>query len=1169
MAKKWVVKEITYPDMNSGLEEQAPVGWKKSELPKYNDFQKKQMEEIRQNYIDAWYTNKPWDVYFYSPEWVKTWVRYTWEFDTIPWDYQDVVAKAKQNRLAKKEAELQQWLKESLNNLRETNNWWQTAGSTVPQNAQNATQNQNGTSVSKYDWTDGKGNITVWPQNANLNYYQYWDDSNPNQQWQKGWMNEKYTWEWVSNTYIEYNPDVTLADLDPNYLYWENARQQNRKEAWYIARRNDMIASALYNEWKVSKEEVAEFLSQQNEWMNSTEADRLNTIESVWKRLWQIQPKEEPQADFNKDTSGKIYGKTTAEEWNPREWIDTLSDDNSVFNAINAARVRKTDEMYDVWVDNLAATKYYGTWAYSEQEWRDFSLRYPETAALVEQKVKEMKAQDTVNAVTNGTDLPSNTNTVWAVNNNIADFSNANATSTTSSAQITKNINTILDNNQTAQTAQELMWTIEWEMATLKNRLKNLREEANSKFKWDAPDYLVNAYMNNKSQEIQNQLSILEDRYNAAYKRYTTEVSQAQWQQEFDLKKQQLKLQQDEFEYKKTLAEQWISTNTTSSNTSTSSWKVTTLWWRELNVTNLSRDEIWWELDDLVDMVNNWQIGNAQCAAWIQKYYLPKLWISIPNLSSWDSKKWICTDLRWEYNPQKWDLIIMSSPTYPDNWHIWIVIWEKDWYIEFLDWNGSWNETPKVRKIKADSDRIYWYLDVTKWQQQSTTTTSSNIQWEEKDYANFETYLDPDTNQTTAKTIAMKYGFWDDYLWMTNFAREQLKNRGTWTADTTVTVTPQWDVSINEQGRTVITPTDWWEPIVYAPWITADYKFIWDWSFDPVLWYDTALRDTYEEILKSWFKSKWVLSEYAETHWRTPDQMWQEARNYQVAKDNWTDLYSDLRRKVTRDYGFAVGKADVYNRLDEALSKTWQLDWKWENFVAELWIEWPLEQAIEIASDELANFKKYQWEAIDEYWNVLRDLEFIIMQDASYIQRQNIMDSMLEDWTIDVWDLRWEWADWAVAYNHLKATEVFNQLADAKQWWVSLYPVSDADMKMVRNAATPIDWGTTDYSFKQAINNKYKILREKVWMPISDEQLEKMWDKEGGTLTALWWLVWINPDFSDYITIDNARFSWLLGWWDYWTKKEKSAYKWITWWNQITDEDKEAVQELLNGVQPN
>jgi hypothetical protein len=56
-----------------------------------------------------------------------------------------------------------------------------------------------------------------------------------------------------------------------------------------------MIASALYNEGLTSKEDVASFLSSQNEWMNSTEADRLNTIESVWKRLGQIKPKEEPK----------------------------------------------------------------------------------------------------------------------------------------------------------------------------------------------------------------------------------------------------------------------------------------------------------------------------------------------------------------------------------------------------------------------------------------------------------------------------------------------------------------------------------------------------------------------------------------------------------------------------------------------------------------------------------------------------------------------------------------------------------------------------------------------------------------------------------------------------------------------------------------------------------
>jgi len=35
--------------------------------------------------------------------------------------------------------------------------------------------------------------------------------------------------------------------------------------------------------------------------MNSTEADRMNTIESVWKRLGQIQPKEEPKEPIDQN----------------------------------------------------------------------------------------------------------------------------------------------------------------------------------------------------------------------------------------------------------------------------------------------------------------------------------------------------------------------------------------------------------------------------------------------------------------------------------------------------------------------------------------------------------------------------------------------------------------------------------------------------------------------------------------------------------------------------------------------------------------------------------------------------------------------------------------------------------------------------------------------------
>jgi hypothetical protein len=119
----------------------------------------------------------------------------------------------------------------------------------------------------------------------------YWDDSseanykNPATVWGRA---EKYTWEWVKTSDVAYNPDITTKDLNPDYLYGREAQMYGSENNWYISERNDNIASALYNEWRVSKQEVADFLNKQKWFQNSTEEERLNTIESVWKRLWKV-----------------------------------------------------------------------------------------------------------------------------------------------------------------------------------------------------------------------------------------------------------------------------------------------------------------------------------------------------------------------------------------------------------------------------------------------------------------------------------------------------------------------------------------------------------------------------------------------------------------------------------------------------------------------------------------------------------------------------------------------------------------------------------------------------------------------------------------------------------------------------------------------------------------
>lgn len=86
------------------------------------------------------------------------------------------------------------------------------------------------------------------------------------------------------------------------------------------------------------------------------------------------------------------------------------------------------------------------------------------------------------------------------------------------------------------------MDALESDMATLQNRLKNLKKEANTIFKGDVPQYLVNAYVANRTAEIQDQLSVLETRYNYAQTRANQEWSRTMDVMNYNLKVEELSL---------------------------------------------------------------------------------------------------------------------------------------------------------------------------------------------------------------------------------------------------------------------------------------------------------------------------------------------------------------------------------------------------------------------------------------------------------------------------------------------------------------------------------------------------------------------------------------------------------------------------------------------------
>lgn len=549
--------------------------------------------------------------------------------------------------------------------------------------------------------------------NADINLSQYWDDSSAkNYNNSALWWgeNQKYTGENTLGSQIAYNPNATLAWLDPNYLYWQAAQMQNSKDANYIARRNDEIASALYNEWKVTVQDVANFLSQQNQWDYSNENERQNTIMSVWKRIGQIaeqNKKEEPagpeepesndplenmKSDLLKSTAWELYGKVTADE-NTR--IQTLEDENSVYRAMSESRITAFKNLQAASSDWLAAAIVSGSMATDSQQMRDLMQYDPAKYQEIQTAVKKLRWQMNINAITSGSGdfNTAATNGQSGINNEIVDFANSNSTSWTSTAEILKSVNSSLSSNQVASTASEQMASIENDMTNLQNRLKNLKNEANSVFKWDVPQYIVNAYIANRTAEIQDQLSILENRYNAAYSRYQDEVKQTQWQMEFDLKKQELELKRESASIDKWATEQWIMQKRAEIN-----WKDTT--------TQLSQQEAQTVFQNFIASYKTWATW-WQCGAFVKKY-LSQLWISLPNISSLDAKKSLINPSITA--PSEWDLVIMTSKNYPSNWHIAIVEGvDDDGTIHLLESNWGWDEKVHRRTIKPWDKSILWY----------------------------------------------------------------------------------------------------------------------------------------------------------------------------------------------------------------------------------------------------------------------------------------------------------------------------------------------------------------------------------------------------------------------------------------------------------------------------
>lgn len=415
------------------------------------------------------------------------------------------------------------------------------------------------------------------------------------------------------------------------------------------------------------------------------------------------------QADLNKSTSGELYGKVTADQ---STYINTLEDANSVYKAMNDARIKSFKDLQTMDDSAIAAAIVSNALASDSQQMRDLMQYDPAKYEAVQQQVKQLKWQMTINSIANWDAYPT-FNNGNAVTNQISDFASNYSNWTTSTADILKNVNSTLNSNEAASTASETMASIESDMAVLQNRLKNLKNEANKVFKWDVPQYIVNAYISNRTAEIQDQMSILENRYNAAQSRYQQEWEQTKWAAEFDLKKQELALKRESMALDDWSTRQWIA-----------------LKWAELNgTTNGVTPLTTLSVQESMNILSNFSSSYATNSYWWQcgtfvKRYLSQLWINLPNVSSIDSKMSLIDPSIKE--PNQWDIVIMDSTKYPENWHMAIVeSVDDDGTIHLLESNWNNDELVHRRTIKPNNSQILWYYRPTGW----TSATTSGSQW--------------------------------------------------------------------------------------------------------------------------------------------------------------------------------------------------------------------------------------------------------------------------------------------------------------------------------------------------------------------------------------------------------------------------------------------------------
>ena len=218
------------------------------------------------------------------------------------------------------------------------------------------------------DYQKETRNNTVSNPNINTTTptYQYWDTG--------GAANaNKYTGTWVSGGgNFQYSSTINTSKLwSDSLLFWNRAAQYESNNAWYLEKRNNAIANALYNEWKTDEQAIRNYLNTFQDYRDYDITGQNNTVTAIMNRIWNI----------------------ASQYWNNGDNLNSKLE-SEIWNNYNNAKKWYSDLMW--WWSNYAqdfdtAVKDKLQKAYWISDLNEFKSRYPEQYESLVQSLESVR----------------------------------------------------------------------------------------------------------------------------------------------------------------------------------------------------------------------------------------------------------------------------------------------------------------------------------------------------------------------------------------------------------------------------------------------------------------------------------------------------------------------------------------------------------------------------------------------------------------------------------------------------------------------------------------------------------------------------------------------------------------------------------------------------------